>query len=217
MAVPHLRDERGFTLMELLVASVVTMLVLGGAVALTSQIQSGYRRQLEDSAGEQEARYALEWIGRYLRGAGNNPFSVTKSDCPGANTDFYGVIIDPNGDGVNNDITLQMDSNPPDGKVGGESPACDQANEHVTISFDEDTNTIEFLDEAVGAAATTRTDNVIDNLEFVYLDSSRAVTNVQANVFYVQVQITIRTRTVNAAAGTPDTRMLQSEIRVRDR
>ena len=202
---------------QLLVASVVTMLVLGGAVALTSQIQSGYRRQLEDSAGEQEARYALEWIGRYLRGAGNNPFSVTKSDCPGANTDFYGVIIDPNGDGVNNDITLQMDSNPPDGKVGGESPACDQANEHVTISFDEDTNTIEFLDEAVGAAATTRTDNVIDNLEFVYLDSSRAVTNVQANVFYVQVQITIRTRTVNAAAGTPDTRMLQSEIRVRDR
>ena len=47
--------------------------------------------------------------------------------------------------------------------------------------------------------------------------SVRVVANVQANVFYVQVQITIRTRTVNAAAGTPDTRMLQSEIRVRDR
>lgn len=217
MPVPQIREERGFTLMELMVASVVTMLVVGGAVALTSQIQNGYRRQLEDSAGEQEARYALEWIGRYLRGAGNNPFSVTKSDCPGANTDFFGVIIDPNGDGVNNDITLQMDSNPPDGKVGGETPACDQANEHVTISFDEDTNTIEFLDEAVGAAATTRTDNVIDDLQFVYLDSARAPTNVQANVFYVQVQITIRTRTINAAAGTPDTRTLQSEIRVRDR
>lgn len=217
MPVPQLREERGFTLMELLVASVVTMLVLGSAVALTSQIQVGYRRQIEDSAGEQEARYALEWIGRYLRGAGNNPFSVTKSDCPGANTDFFGVIIDPNGDGVNNDITLQMDSNPPDGKVGGETPACDQANEHVTISFDADTNTIEFLDEAVGAAATTRTDNVIDDLQFVYLDSARAPTNVQANVFYVQVQITIRTRTINAAAGTPDTRMLQSEVRVRDR
>ncbi len=217
MPVPQLREERGFTLMELLVASVVTMLVLGSAVALTSQIQVGYRRQIEDSAGEQEARYALEWIGRYLRGAGNNPFSVTKSDCPGANTDFFGVIIDPNGDGVNNDITLQMDSNPPDGKVGGESPACDQANEHVTISFDEDTNTIEFLDEAVGAAATTRTDNVIDDLQFVYLDSARAPTNVQANVFYVQVRITIRTRTINAAAGTPDTRTLQSEVRVRDR
>lgn len=217
MPLPRLREERGFTLMELLVASVVSLLVVGGAVVLTSQIQTGYRRQIEDSAGEQEARYALEWIGRYLRGAGNNPFSVTKSDCPGANTDFFGVIIDPNGDGVNDDITLQMDSNPPDGKVGGVSPACDQANEHVTISFDEDTNTIEFLDEAVGAAATTRTDNVIDGLEFIYLDSDRVVTNVQANVFYVQVQITIRTRTINAATGEPETRMLQSEIRVRDR
>ncbi|MFM8534498.1 MAG: PilW family protein [Acidimicrobiia bacterium] len=221
MAIPQLWDERGFTLMELLVASVVTMLVLGGAVALTSQIQGGYRRQLEDSAGEQEARYALEWIGRYLRGAGNNPFSVTKSDCPGANTDFFGVIIDPNGDGVNNDITLQMDSNPPDGKVGGESPDCDQANEHVTISFDEDTNTIEFLDEAVGASATTRTDNVIENLQFTYMMNDR-VTEVTdqddaPNIAYVRVVITIRTRTINAASGLPDTRALESMVRVRDR
>ena len=57
-------------------AMVCTIIVLGGAVALTSQIQNGYRRQLEDSAGEQEARYALEWIGRYLRSVGNNPFNV---------------------------------------------------------------------------------------------------------------------------------------------
>jgi len=34
-------------------------------------IQNGYRRQIENSAGEQEARYAMEWIGRYLRGAGD--------------------------------------------------------------------------------------------------------------------------------------------------
>lgn len=227
MPMPSLRQERGFTLMELLIGSVVSLLVVGGAVAITGQIQTGYRRQLEDSAGEQEARYALEWIGRYLRGAGNNPFSVTKSDCPGANTDFFGVIIDPNGDGENKDITLQMDSNPPDGLIGGASPACDQANEHVTISFCsqaafddelcESPNTIEFLDEAVGADATTRTDNVISDLEFVYLDSARVVTNVQANVYYVQVHITIRTRTVDASTGGPSTRELQSEIRVRER
>lgn len=224
---PNLTNERGFTLIELMVAMVCTTIVLGGAVALTSQIQTGYRRQLEDSAGEQEARYAMEWIGRYLRGAGNNPFNVTSSDCPGANTTFYGVIMDPNGDEVNDDITLQSDSNPPDGKIGGVSPSCDQANEHVTISFCSDAgvaahtcsgaNTIQFLDEAVGASATTRTDSVIDGLEFVYLDSNRAVTTVQADVFYVQTRITIRTRTMNASSGTPTTRSLMSEIRVRNR
>ena len=109
MRAPLLTDERGFTLVELLVASVVTILVLGGAVALTGQIQNGYRRQLEDSVGEQEARYAMDWINRYLRSVGNNPFNATQSDCPAANTIFYGLIMDPNGDGVNDDITLQSD------------------------------------------------------------------------------------------------------------
>ena len=212
-----LRNERGFTLMELMIAMVVTTIVLGGAVALTTQVQNGYRRQLEDSAGEQEARYAMEWIGRYLRGAGNNPFNVTSSNCPGANTTFYGVIMDPNGDDVNDDITLQSDSNPPDGLIGGSTGNCTQANEHVTISFDGTNHTIVFLDEAVGASATTRTDNVIGGLQFVYLDSNRAVTTVQADVFYVQTQITIRSRTMNGASGQPSTRTLMSEIRVRNR
>ena len=217
MRLHQLREENGFTLAELLVASICTMIVLGSAVALTSQLQVGYKRQLEDSAGEQEARYALEWIGRYLRGAGNNPFNVTQSDCPGANTNFFGLIMDPNGDGVNNDITIQSDSNPPDGKVGGVSPTCNQANEHVNISYNAANRTIVFLDEAVGATATTRTDNVISGLEFVYLDSSRAPTTVQANVFYVQTRITIRTRTVEARSGQPNTRVLSGEVRVRGR
>jgi Tfp pilus assembly protein PilW len=213
----RLRDANGFTLVELLVASVCTIIVLGGAVALTSQIQYGYRRQLEDSAGEQEGRYAIEWINRYLRSVGNNPFNVTQSNCPGSNILFYGLIMDPNDDGVNDDITLQSDSNPPDGKVGGEPPTCNQANEHVTISFNNTDHTITFLDEAVGANATTRTDAVIDGLEFVYLDSSRNPTTVQADVYYVQTQIRLRTRTTEAVSGEPATRLLTSEVRVRAR
>ena len=213
-AISHLRQENGFTLMELLVASVVTIIVLGSSVALTSQIQNGYRRQLEDSAGEQEARYAMEWIGRYLRGAGNNPFSVTESQCPGANTAFFGLITTP---GDSSTITLQSDSNPPDGLIGGAPPDCDQINEHVTISYDAATSTIIFQDDAVGEDATTRTDNVIGGLEFVYLDAARAVTTVQANIFYVQVRITIRTRTVQSGTALPNTRVLTREVRVRGR
>jgi len=115
MNVSTIRDERGFTLVELLVASVCTVIVLGGAVSLTSQIQNGYRRQIEDSAGEQEARYALEWINRYLRSVGNNPFSVTDSDCPSVNTAFEGLIPDSTDDSR---LTIQSDSNPPDGLIG---------------------------------------------------------------------------------------------------
>jgi Tfp pilus assembly protein PilW len=227
MRINDLRGERGFTLIELMVASVCTVIVLGGAVALTAQIQQGYRRQLEDSVGEQEARYALEWIGRYLRSVGNNPFNVISSACPSAGTTFQGLIPDPDANSVNNDLTLQSDTNPPDGLIGGTTGACNQTNEHVTISLNTTLHEIEFLDQAVGTTSTTRTDAVVDNLQFTYLKSDRGVwtpidpstglASPATNIFYVQTAITIRTRTVNASSGTPNTRTLMSEIRVRGR
>jgi Tfp pilus assembly protein PilW len=214
MTLAHLRRENGFTLMELLVASTMTVVVLGGAVAMTSQIQSGYRRQIEDSAGEQEARYALEWIGKALRSVGNNPFNVTTSACPTAGTVFTPLVISATS------ITLQSDSNPADRLIGGASGACNQSGEHVTISYSATNRAITFQDVAVGVGATTRTDAVIDGLQFVYLSSTRApITDMSqaANVFYVQTQITIRSRTLNPTTGLPNTRVLTSETRVRGR
>jgi prepilin-type N-terminal cleavage/methylation domain-containing protein len=212
----RLKDQRGFTLVELMVAMVCTTIVLGGAVALTAQIQQGYRRQLEDSVGEQEGRYALEWIGRYLRSVGNNPFNATTSACPSAGTVFQGLI--PNT--TTGALTLQSDTNPPDGLIGGSSGNCTQTNEHVTISLNTALNEIQFLDQAVGTTATTRTDAVIQGLQFNYLDANRATWDSATsanNIFYVQTVITLRTRTVNATAGTPNTRTISSEIRVRGR
>lgn len=215
--------ERGFTMIELLVATVVSLLVLGGAVALTSQVQTGYRRQIEASAGEQEARYALEWIGKLIRGADNDPFNVElvgTTECPAPATPYRGIRFDPNGDTFNNDIRLQTDSNPPDGRVGGPGPfpaGCTQANEDVTISFDAANRAILFFDNNLGVPASIRTDAVIQNLLFVYRDALHAVTNVEANVRYVEVQITIRTRTIDPSTGAPVTRLLSSEIRVRSR
>jgi type II secretory pathway pseudopilin PulG len=225
-----LRNERGFTMVELLVASVVTIIVVGGAVALTSQIQNGYRRQLEDSAAEQEARYALDWIGRYVRGAANNPHNEDETDCPGpATIDFDAVQFDPNNDNIDNDVRLMTDSNPPDGMIGGPDAAgdCTQANEDVTISLDPVTNTITFLDNNTGDATSTRTDTVIDNLEFIYRNVSRddpAGDNIDPsdqdtadNVVYVEVRITIRTRTIDASTGEPMTRTLSQEVKIRSR
>ena len=47
-------DQRGFTIAELLVSSVVALLIVGGAVTITSQVQTSYRRQMEGTAAEQE-------------------------------------------------------------------------------------------------------------------------------------------------------------------
>jgi Tfp pilus assembly protein PilW len=216
--VRHLRQEHGFTLMELLVASAMTVVVLGGAVALTSQIQGGYRRQIEDSAGEQEARYALEWIGRSLRSVGNNPHNINTatfvSECPPFGG-FVPLVISATS------ITLQSDSNPSDGQIGGPSGGCTQTGENVTISFDANLSAITFNDLAVGTGATARTDAVIAGLQFNYFGSDRIteitdMTNAGA-VFYVQTTITIRPRTaVNLGTGLT-TRTVTSVTRVRGR
>ncbi len=137
-----MRDERGFTMIELLVASVTMVIVLGGAVAITSQIQQGYRRQLEDSAAEQEARYALDWIGKLH--PRRRQQSVCRSDyqLPREQYQRRAIQFDPDLDGEDNDIRLMTDANPPDGWIGGTNGACTQAGEDVTISLDNANNTI---------------------------------------------------------------------------
>jgi type II secretory pathway pseudopilin PulG len=221
MSMTFVRNQRGFTLAELMVATMITMLVLGGAVALTSQVQQSFVRQIEDSAGEQEGRYALEWVSRLIRAAGNNPFNLDTdgpagpSNCPVPGTPYDWVMMDPDADGVDNDIRLQTDSNPPDGILGG--VACDQPNEDVTVSYDPVTKSITFLDNNIGGDATVRTDAVIEDLRFIYRNDTRKITTEAIQVMYVETQITVRTRRVNPATGLPETRVLTQEVRLRGR
>ena len=215
----HLRDERGFTLAELMVASLVTMLVLGGAVALTSQVQVGYTRQMENAAAEQEGRYALEWVSRLIRAAGNAPFPMAPGACPDAGTVFQGFIFDPDGDLANDDVRIQSDSNPPDGRLGGPDADgnCTQASEDVTIAYDPGTSSITFVDNNLGGGATIRTDAVIAGLLFIFRDVNHAVTTNPLNTVYVETQVTVRTRTIDPNTGAPATRVLSQEVRVRGR
>jgi len=223
LTLTSLGGDRGFTLAELLVASMITMVVLGGAVAMTSQVQEGYRRQVEQSAASQEGRYALDWVSRLIRASGNNPYSVATSSCPSAGTPFAAIVFDPNGDLIHNDIRLQTDSNPPDGLLGGPAGTCTQANEDVTVSFNPATNSITFLDNNLGGTATIRTDAVIEDLRFIYRNSAHSTTDASGNpitpvnVIYVETQVTVRTRTINASTGAPVTRTLSQEVRVRGR
>lgn len=230
MCIKTLRDNRGFTLVELLVATVTMTVILGAAVALTQQVQNGYRRQLEDSAAEQEGRYALDWITRNLRGASNDPYGKGNNpgttDCPAAGTPIEGIRFDPDADGVSNDIRLMTDANPPDGLFGGPDAGgnCTQANEDVTISHDPVNNTITFLDNNTGGAVSTRTDTVIENLNFVFRNSTRGIINPNdpltgdaGDVVWVEAQVTIRTRTIDVSSGQPMRRLMSSEVRVRSR
>lgn len=210
-------SSRGFSLVELLVAMVVSIFVVGAATMLGSQMQSSYRGQMEAANAQQEGRFAIQWIERYLRAAGNNPYRLLTTPCPVAGTPVQPIRFDPDGDGQNNDIRLQMDSSPSNGLLAGAAGACDEIGEDVVIAHDGDNRTITLEDIGTGGAAEARTDRVIQGLEFVYRDAAHAITANPETVAFVETRLTVRTKVDDQNLGAPATNVVQSEVRVRTR
>lgn len=207
----------GFSLVELLVALVVSILVVGGATMLASQMQSSYRGQMEAASAQQEGRFAIQWIERYLRAAGNNPYRLLTTPCPVAGTPMQAIRFDPNGNGVDDDVRLQTDDNPSNGLLVGPAGACTELGEDVVIAHDPESRTITLQDVGTGGAATARTDDIVESLRFVYRDASRAVTTNPESVAFVETHVTVRTRTADRNLGEPITYPVRSEVRVRAR
>jgi type II secretory pathway component PulJ len=211
-------SDRGFSLVELLVAMMISIMVVGGAAMLGAQVQSSYRVQMEAAGAQQEGRYAIQWIERYLRAAGNNPYRVLTTPCPLAGTPFQPIRINPNGTAAQSDnIRLQMDANPSNGLIGGAAGACNEANEDVTIAYDAGSSSITLRDNILGGAADPRTDRVIAGLQFVYRNPQRVVTANPAQIAFVETRVTVRSKIDDANLGDPVTYVVSSEIRVRSR
>ena len=209
--------EGGFTLVELLVALVVTLLVVGGATLLAGQMQGSYRAQMEAAAAQQDARFVLEEVTRYLRQAGNNPYRIRNSQCPGNPTPFMAVRLDPDSDGVADDIRIQMDANPANGLLGGVTGACIEAEEDLIIAHNLANRTVTITDSNGGAPVRTLADGLVTNLQFSYRDPSRNVTVNPQNVAFIQTTVTVRTRLNDLNQGRPLQYTLSSEVRVRSR
>jgi prepilin-type N-terminal cleavage/methylation domain-containing protein len=211
------RDARGFTLAELLVSMAVGSLVVGSAVLLTGQMQKSYGSQIDGAAVQQEARYAMDWISRALVSAGSNPMLITVGACPAAGTAFNAITRDPNADGVNNDVRLHADINPPNGLLGGLAGACNEANEIVTIAHDVAGSTITRRDHSVDAAAVPMSDSVITQLAFQYFSANGAVAVNNNTVSVVRVTISARTPAIDAYTGQPVTFTTSTDVRLRAR
>ena len=208
--------ESGFTLVELLVGLVVTILVVGGATLLASQMQGSYRAQMESAAAQQDARFVLEEVTRYLRQAGNNPYRIRNSPCPSTATPFMPVRLDPDTDGLPDDIRIQMDANPANGLIGGVTGACTELEEDLVIAHDAANRTVTIRDSN-GGAVRTLADGLVTNLRFSYRDPSRNVTTNPANVAFILTTVTVRTRLNDLNQGRPLEYTLSSEVRVRSR
>ncbi|MEI6667898.1 MAG: hypothetical protein WCP29_07060 [Acidobacteriota bacterium] len=205
----------GYTLVELLLASMIGLVLMGGALTVTHQVTRASNVLLDGSATQEEVQYAIEWMAEAIRPAGANPYAITTGVCPTAGTVFVPIAIDPNGTGLADNIRIKADTNPPNGVLGGVSGACTESGEDVTIAHDRVNFCITRRDNNVDAAAVPMTDRVISALTFRYLDSARAVTAIAANVAYVQISVTGRTVTRDQILAAATAYTLTSEVRVR--
>lgn len=197
--------ERGFTLIEFMIAAAIMSAVLGATVALAVQIQEGYGTQLDDVAVEQEARYALDWIARDLRSAGSDPYLAILN--------AEEIWLDPNGGADTDDsIRIQADINLPNGVIDGRG-------ENVTIAFDSVNGLITRQDwnDPDDATAVAMTEAIFTDLSFTYLDASRTVTANSELVAYIRVQVTAQSRARNRITGEFTTSTLATEVRLRTR
>lgn len=209
--------ERGFSLIELMIVSLISAMVVGSAVILAGQVQRSYTHDLNDAAVQQEARFVLDWIARTLASAGSNPYNITVSDCPGAGTVFTPLLLDPDGDGNHDDIRVRADINPPNGVLLGLPGACNESFEDVTIAHDPAANTITRWDRALEGAPVAISDGVFTFLRFTFLTRGRVATTTPGAIAYVLVELRGRSQAIDPHTGQQTTFVFQSEVRLRGR
>lgn len=86
--LPHERREKGFSLIEMMIAAAIFVLLCGAAFALLSVAQQRYQTESQVLNSFQEARFGLEEVVRDVNGAGfppKNSFSFSTSTPPLAN------------------------------------------------------------------------------------------------------------------------------------
>jgi Tfp pilus assembly protein PilW len=210
-------DDRGFSLVELLIVAFLTTAVVGSAVMMASQVQQGYSHQLDDAGVQQETRFVVDWIAKTLATAGSNPYRIVTSQCPATGTAFQALRFDPDGDGIQDDVRIQADINPPNGLLIGVLGTCNEPGEDITIAHDPQVNAITRLDRATDVSPVPMTSGVFTQLLFSYLAADRTATTVPASAAYVRVSLTGRSTAANQNVGGFQTFTYSSEVRLRSR
>jgi len=194
----------------------VTVAIMGAAATIANSVQRTYQHQLHDVAVEQEARYALDWMSRAIISTGSNPYGVNVTDCPTVGTPVQPVRIDPDGNGIDDDIRIQSDAGIPNGLILGLGGACTEPNEDITIAHvGAPTNVITRRDRAVDAVAVAMTDGIFSQLRFSYLDANRVVTATPGSIRFVRIAVQGQSRGRNPRTGQFTTFSLQQDVRLR--
>ncbi|MFV9690407.1 MAG: PilW family protein [Desulfobacteria bacterium] len=170
--------ERGFSLIELLIAMTLGLIVLGAisSVFLTQRQTYDAQEQIADMV--QTARAAMDMMSREIRMAGYNP----------ANAGFNGITY------ASSQLQIQAD-------INGDGNTSSDPNENITYTYDAKNFRI---DRNTGSGGQPFADN-IEAFNFVYLEAD-GTTEVNTfantgNIRQIRITITARTSKIDRALG----------------
>lgn len=145
-------DSRGFTLVELMVAMVMAVIIIGATVGMVKNSSRIYRTQERVAEAQQDVRAALDLMAHDIRMAGYDPMRDTLGSVAGVVT------------ATATTFRFTMDLNASGGIDAG-------VWEDITYDFDAANNRLRLLTD--GANAQTLIENVTA-MTFTYLDSDGA-------------------------------------------
>ncbi len=162
--------ESGFSLIELLIVSVIVVFIIGMIGGIVTGVQRSYSQQRQRTEALNDATAALDMISRLIRTAGNNPNGVSGLQ-----------PIDPgtaDGGGIYRTIRIRSDwrsstmNSLPDGDITDpfEDVIFSVSNNKLMKQEPSDTGgAVEFLDK-------------VSNLQFIYYDTNNTmITNPATN------------------------------------
>lgn len=163
--------ERGFTLVELLIAMALALIIIGALSSAFVSQRRTYAVQEEVSEMIQGARAAMDMIGQEVKMAGFNPSGATIVGAP-YSTSQLEIRADLNGDGET------------DGTASN-----DDTNEEIIYTYD---STNKQIDRNTGGGAQPLAEN-IESFTFQYLDADGNATTTPANIREIRITIVART------------------------
>ena len=187
------RDENGFTVIEILMALMISSIVIGAVFSLFSLMNRSFTSQEVTADVQQQIRVGIDFVTRDIRAAGFDPTGEAGS----------GILIT-----APTSIQFTTDQN--------ENGSLSDADENITYTFNAAARRLERVDANSGFGTEVLVENVdVANSGFTYLDgSSPAVATI--NPDDVRTVVIAMTIVEPAGRAAPVTRTLSARVSARN-
>ena len=186
----NIKRQQGFTLVEVLVALVITGVVVGGIYSTYYSQQKSYLVQEEVAGMQQQLRAAMYLIERDIRLAGYDPNRSAGAGIRAANANSIRFTSDIH-DGADNNADGVIDE--PDEEGNGDGDTLDAGEDMTYLRLDPDGNGVFDLYRRDAVAGTDQLLALnVDAINFVYLNNTGNITADLSAIRSVQMTMVVR-------------------------